>query len=328
MEKDVLALNEIVQNKRTIEHPQHGTFVIRRPNFNIEAQIKTAEVRQVNADLQLRTVLEDPDRGTTREVPAILTRKARADQLNFHGLWTDKEIADVEEAVDAYREVCAQLEIAGFEGGWVLEEEIEELQTKLRAAVGDSELIKDVAPDLLDASTEEEFAKARSELSLRAKNPEVDDLLENAARVHRLVALYNKGIKAHADFVVRKVRELELFAETVESRAERAVQVAKVFYCAALPNGERPWNTTQELMSESTDKVRWLFSEIERFERMDPGESAEESRRKERFNFLLPRQLRDASVSVDSPVVDESNPDGALLEETPSDSTKDSDTTE
>lgn len=327
MMSDTVLLDEIAKNERVIEHPEFGRFIIRRPTHGVEAQIETARTRQINRDLQARDVIEDPITGERKEVPAFLTRKARADQLRFHGLWTHEDEYMLEEATDRYRDVAFKLEAEGFEGGWKLDEDLNALREKIRSVLGNKadkhkDAIDTVVPYLLTAAEGERpqdqdtglsYSEARLKLQKVTKKPEMDRLLNEADRLHRLVSLYNEGVKAQAEMVAYRIREISLFSDTLESRADRAAHVAKVFYCTFTEDHKPVWKTIPDLEKEPSMKLRWLLGEIERFERVEPGETEEDIRRRERFNFLSPYQGTPES-SDDSPEAPSSNLDGDSAE--------------
>jgi hypothetical protein len=323
MTNDAVALNEIATNERVVEHTDFGRFLIRRPTHRVEAEIETARTRQINKDLQAREVVLDPN-GEQKFVPAFLTRGAKAEQLQFHNLWTLENDIAIEEALNRYREVCKELDEAGFEGAWVLDEHLVQLRSDLNRVLGvkadrHADHVSAVAPDLDNLSTLLQlksdvvlaaFGEARAALRKAGKCAEMDKLLNEADGLHKLCGLYADGVTAQAELVQLRMIEFGLFADTLEARADKAAQVAKVFYCVLDPRTKKQaYGSVAELEADQIDKVAWLLGEVERFERLDSNLSEMEAKKRERFNFLAPLPVR-SDKSDALPATETSKPAG------------------
>lgn len=305
---DITALNEISKNEREITHPDFGTYVIKRPTHGIESKIEDVRTRQMNKDLQTLEIVEDPETGDRERVPAFLSRNNKSKMLSAHGTWTVEDDLKVLESEARYREVCLALDEAGFEGGEKLNTEVGELKARLIARLGSpgeglKEQVEEILPSLEfvkegDAFYFDEeiimgrYAKARKEIHEFARSPIVDEILDETDKLHKRVMLYRKGVSANADLVTLRIREISLFADTLEARAENASRKAKVFYCTFNPTGERSWKSMADLEEEPTLKIRWLLEQIERFERLD---FTTEAGRLNRFNFLQPLPAQSSS---------------------------------
>lgn len=335
---DSKILQEIADNARRISHPEFGEFTISRPTNRIQAEIDTARTRSINRDLQAREIVEDPYTGESKEVPAFLTRSAKAEQLRFHGLWTLENETEIERATEAYRNACFDLDAAGYDGVEPLESGLKEVRTELTAILPAkekiTEAIKVVAPDLNtaidgpDLTTDAEIEKygaAREVLRKAGKSFQVDSLLERADNLHKLCGLYRNAVKAQAELVAMRIVELGLFADTLEARADKAAQVAKVFYCTKTQDGKRPWSSIADLEQEDLEKIHWLLTEIEKFERIDPSATEEDLRRQDRFNFLAHQRnvLFGELLGAGKP-----KPDGDSAKDESTTSTEDSDSSE
>jgi hypothetical protein len=288
---DATLLNEIATNSRTISHPEYGTYVICRSTYSIEAQIESVRTRQMNSDLQARVSIEDPITGEATAVPAYLTRAAKAEQLRFHGIWTEKQEAELQAAIDEWMKVTQPLDEMGFEGSQALEDALEDLRKRLSVKLGDKfadELL--VLVPVLDTAlayqaTDEALATyrtARLAVKKGMKSVGVDELLDEADKLHKQYSLFAAGIQAQLHMVGLRVVEIQLFDDTIEGRADNVENLAKIFYSTTDPDtGKCPWSSFVALSQEATTKIKWLVGEIRRFESLEDA-----SRPVDRFNFL------------------------------------------
>jgi hypothetical protein len=325
---DIMLLNDIATNRRTITSDKFGTFVIKRPTYAIESQVEAAKARQTNADLQTRHLIEDPMTGDKREVPAFLSRHAKGKELRFHGLWSDELEEKLNNSAEEYRDVALRLDADGFEGGQALNDSILEVKASLHEIFGDGMVkeietvcptltrLVDVPIDMTEAMSV--YGKARKALSKAGKSRSVDDLLDAADRNHRLLMLYREGLQAQTTYLAYRINELELFSETIEARSEQAGRIAKVFFCTEDEDGKSPWANMSEMLKVSKEKMAWLLGEIERFERLDPEDMDADGPKKDRFNFLAAFRVSPAAGLEDSPETDPSSQDSASAEDTSS----------
>lgn len=327
---DKAIVAEIARNSRIIEHPEYGTYVVRRPTYQVQANIESARARSINMDLQTVQSIEDPATGDVRQVPAYLTRQSKAEQLKLHGIWGPQHERDLQEAIDKWRSVAEDLDKLGFEGSWVLDTQIQELKKNLSKHTPEK-----LAPELvvvcpsLDAAFDDKderykaYTAARSTIKKATRSMVVDELLRDADRLQKQLELYGDGLKAQAEMLALRMNELSLFSDTIEARADKAGQVAKIFYCVQDPDtGKAPWRNTNELTDAPSEKVAWLLGEVEKFERLEPEDEGKDPRRKDRFNFLGSLQVP-AVPSEDSPEETTSKPDGDSATDQPNSSSED-----
>jgi hypothetical protein len=322
---DAKTLNEIATNRRMITSDLFGTFQIIRPTYSVEAQIESARARQINADLQERTAIEDPITGLAKEVPAFLSRRSKADQLRFHGLWSDEHEQRLEEVAETYRDTALALEGASFESADTLVAGITGIREQLaknfkskNLSLEEELLILCPSLDSVFDGTEpvarvEAYKAARQAVGAAAGSPVVDELLDELDKYQRQLELFRDGVKAQTELFALRINELSLFADTMEARADKAGQLAKV-YCCTLDahTGKCPWKTQAELARQSPKLVPWLLMEIEKFERLEGTDapSADENKRADRFNFLAALGVFPSASSASSPEEQPSSPDG------------------
>lgn len=321
MQNDIIVLNQIAVNERVVEHSEYGNFLISRPTHKILADIESYRTRAMNRDLQTRDVIVDPLTGEKQYVPAYLTHQAKAEQLKFHGIWTDEDVTKLEAASTAFRDICAELEKEGFEGVSKVEARVNELRAKAIEILKDKfetdeqvreavDIIFSLPYGAIVEDAEAKFGAARDTLMKASRTHAMSEVVEAAQSVYKQSMLCRRALQAQAELVALRMREIELFRDTVESRADQAARVAKVFYCTKHPLTKKPyWETIADLEAEPSEKIGWIFEQIEKFERLE-SVSEEEQERKDRFNFLRFLWELPSALSDDSPEAEPSKQDG------------------
>jgi len=337
---DHTVLTEVALNKREVSHRVWGgPFFIRRPTSRVLSKIDTVQTRAYNRDLQTKERIydsEDPSKSTL--VPAFFTRAAKEKLLKEHGDWTEEDRQRTVGAEDEYRKVCFELDSAGYVGMDFLLEEYKELSEELKAILGKNAdkyekelrilipLYNDNDLSAEDASVED-FLAAKKVIDKAAKSAAALVLLDRLGELHKQYKLYIQGISAQTKLFTLKLKEISLFADTVEARSEKEGQLVKIFECVEDTDGNKLWKNVNACEDSSPEFLGWLLQEVEKFERLDPAANAEEDPSKNRFNFLS--QLGGISTLLgDSQDPTESNEDGESQMEVQLNSSTDLDTTE
>lgn len=313
-------LNEIALNSREITHPEWGTFIINRPTNRILSQIASTRTRALNRDLQEREKVFDPSTEKYKLVPAFLTKQGKKKILEEFGDWTPEDDEKIKELEQRYRQVCVALEREGFEGVVELNksytEALQALQRLLESKSGDySEELPILFPmDYASPEgeeterTPERYAKARASVERKAKDIEVVEVLGIVDKLYKQYDLLMQGIKAQGDLYVKKIEEITLFSDTAESRADKEAQLVKIQSCTKNPDKSLVWASSEDCQNEPPDKLSWLLTEIEKFERLDPNQP-DNDKVGSKYNFLSP--ILDTLVeSDDSPEEETSKQDG------------------
>jgi hypothetical protein len=334
MEHDRTILNEIAMNRRVVQHPIYGSFIIKRPTNKIQSLIDTVRTKSLNKDLQTKMMITDPETGKEKPVPAFFTKKMKHKVLVECGEWTEEDEKELEQADADYRQICRDLNDLGYISVARTLEAYKEIFERVTAIAenkgknvdaqmevlfpildtlksGDLEEI----PILPEASDEKEFAAAGQKLEKTLKDLEVVNLLSTLTDVHKQYVLIMRGLQAQSRMFVIKLKEISLFADTIEARADGAGRVAKVFYCTFREDESKAWKTLEECEDRDQELLNWLYGQIEKFERLDPMET--EETQADRFNFLFPQGLTKGHLGdlQDQPL---SNSDGEPQEATPS----------
>lgn len=330
---DRVIFNEIALNKREITHPVYGSFIVRRPTNKILSIIATEVTKSSNRDLQARDIITDPETGEKKKVPMFLTRSAKMKLLRELGEWTDDDETALLESEAAYRDVCIKLNNENFNGVHELMAGLKEVYEFIHTKAEDKGALEAVKSDINtlfpmrssfedfedndypDAPDGKSYGAAKNSVEHALKDLEVVQYLDTLDTLYKQYALYLEGISAQTKMLLSRVRELEMFADTIEARADLAGRIAKVYHCTLTSSEQKPWRTLDECQDSPQSLVSWLLSEIEKLERIDETASEEDIKRRDRFNFLLP--LGDMNVSSeDSDVQRISKTDGESLEKT------------
>ena len=331
-------LQEMALNRREIKHDVWGSFIISRPTNKVLAKIETAKTRSLNKDLQSTIMVEAGDE--VKEVPAILTRKSKEKLLRLHQEWTDEDDVEMRETADAYQKVCFELDDAGFTGVDFLTKDYEEIHEKLKVKLGkkyeeNKPKLQIVIPTLAEEKQPEEteeaviksFVTAKAELENVLKDLSLSDDFNRLDELHKQYRLYLQGIVAQTKLYMIKLKEITLFSDTVEARAEKEGQLVKIVECTKNLDKSPVWTSVDECQESTQDKLSWVLGQLERFEQLDPTEDIVDERVRNRFNFLFP--LGAMSIwSGESDAQRESKEDGESQENTPSNSIEDLGTTE
>lgn len=326
-------LNEIALNRRKVSHPVWGSFIIQRPTNRILSLMETERTRSLNRDLQEKEKVRDPMSGEAKLVPAFLTRKAKAKILEDIGEWTKEDARLTEEAEERYRNVCVRMESAGFEGVDELLKSYGDCLETIRDLIPEEDLKRLEAPlaaafpldeDILNLD-EKKYDAAKRKILKEVKSREVSNLFKEVDRFHKQYVLLRDGIQAQTDLYTMKLREVTLFSDTVEARADRATHMIKIAHCVLGENTEeRLWDSVIDVEDEPADKLRWLLNEVEKFERVD-NNNIDSTAKVGKYDFLSLLSAPNESYE-DAPDPQLSNPDGEPSEKTESDSSEASDT--
>jgi len=341
-------LQEMALNRREITHPVWGSFSISRPTNRILGKVETAKTRSLNKDLQSTLLVTDPGNSNlTKEVPAILTRRSKEKVLRLHQEWTDQDDEEMREATTGYQTVCFDLEEAGFTGIDFINLEYDEIHARFKEKLGSrydkhAILVKTVIPtarleevETLEDELPEEVTEEESVANYVAAKTKLENILQDLSLsedfkrldiLHKQYLLYLKGIFAQTRMYTIKLKEITLFSDTVEARAEKEGQLTKLFECVRRTDRSKVWDSVMDCEESSPEFLSWLLREVERFQNLDPTEGEQDERVRNRFNFLFPLGAT-TTLLGESDAQRKSNPDGVLPEETPSSSSEDSDTT-
>lgn len=303
MENDRTLLDQIARNERVVTHRTFGTYVVRRPTNRVQGLIDTARTRSINKDLQTKDMVVDPETGKLKAVPAFLTKSSKMKLLAEHGEYTEADEKAILEAEREFREVCKELNDLGFEGTKSLLADFKTAYQVVLAKVGDkdvSEPLKVIFPmaeefskgvdlydlsDLPSSSDDKEFAKAKKAVEKALKDMEVVSMLNEVQKLHKQYGLVLRGLAAQSKLFILRMREMTLFADTVESRADYVSRLNKIFHCTYKIDGNKAWASQDACDDSNPDLLNWLLTEIEKFERLDPEDP--EDTTKDKFNFLF-----------------------------------------
>lgn len=297
---DSQLLTEIAANEREVSHPKLGSFLIKRPNHRTFAQIDSARSRAMNADMQTKVSIVDPETGKSTFAPAYFTRNHKKKVLEQFSEWSEKDEVDITEAEQAYRNACIALDSAGFESTKVVLDAYEVAYKEMVALLGPEKVEKLSAPlgslfpeTVLDNTIEGlktlsgNYITARSTVEKAARSNDVSALLDRVDVLHKQYDLLLLGMETQTALFMLKLKEITLFADTIESRADKTAQLVKIIHCVLNPITRTPkWSTVDACEEESPELLGWLLNEVETFEKLEEPVAGEKD--PNRFNFLLP----------------------------------------
>lgn len=320
-------LDEIATNRREISHERFGDFIIKRPSNRVLSLIDSAKTRSMNKDLQTKEALDSGG-----YVPAYLTKKSKKRLLQEHGEWTQEDDDAIELAQSEYRLACMELDKTNFESVDMTLAELDEIKSYLLDKGLDPKKFKkelsilfpghDDGPSEELAPLQDGYDKAKKRVVAALKDVEATRVLDGLDGIHKQYYLIQKGIEAQAKLFLYKTKELSLFSDTVESRAENAGHIAKISNCVYTPEENLYFTSPEKCRDSEQDMLAWLLQEVEKFERLDPTMTAEDEVRMNRFNFLFPSVDINAS-SEDSQDLTESKQDGSSAKEIQNNSSED-----
>lgn len=286
--------DELLRNERTFDHPTFGPVRIRRPNGRQERLI--ADIRRK----QYQTDLFDDNMKSRDEIEKRAIEK---------GMWSADIPRRIEELTAKMGEAMAVLEALKFKS-------LDELLTDYRKNVADlivlfegNEEIQDVVRAYFNLDLDP-TSEARAKIVENAPSTVVDDLLEDGERLRSQVHLLTEMGKVRKDLEELQKRQSRLFVDSIESRADRAEEMATIYYCITnLESGKPLWPTFEEIYDAPPEQIEKLVWQMHYFRH---GILPEFQERLAKYGFT-PRLNDTAPSSGDSPAQPTSSSDGELV---------------
>lgn len=304
---DRVLFNEIALNQREVTHKIYGSFIVKRPTNRILSLIETAMTKSSNRDLQAREVVVDPETGKTKKVPQFLTKNSKMKLLEELGEWSEDDSLAIQEAESEYRRICSELHNAGYIGLEDLLGKLREVysfitskakeknkEDKVQESLAQLFPMKDAFeldtsnPQLPDQVSGEEYIALKKSVEKTLKDIDVVNHLDILDSLHKQYGFYLQGLSAQTNMLILRLREISLFSDTIEARADFAGRLAKVFYCSFTPDLKKVWESIEDCEDSPQELINWFLSEVERLERLDPAGTEEDLKKRDRFNFLSP----------------------------------------
>ena len=292
---DVVLQAELLRNERIIQHPTFGAVRLRRPTPGQERQIADIRRKQYQTDLRNDDILSKD------QITALAIKR---------GMWSE----DTQERIDALMkrtgEAMGVLDSVGFKGIEALTKEYLELTAKLSAVLPETDEVKEVVNRYFDLTLKTSL-KDRTFLVQQATSTEADDLLDTGDNLRVQIELLQELGKVRKELQTLQEKQTRLFVDSLESRTDRAEELARIYYCATgVETGKPLWPTFEDIWSAPPEEIEVLVLEMHYFVN---GVSDEFKETLAKYGFLK-RQSDTSGSSDDSPVLPPSNSDGESAE--------------
>jgi hypothetical protein len=305
--------HELFYNERVINHPAFGKVRLARPTLEHEKQI--AEYRRK----QFQTDMRDPD---------ILSRGELEKLAIARGMWDPERSKRIDELNARTGEAMGLLEAVGFKDFDVVMSDYDETVNKLLALFPDPEdaEVENVPKQVREAITKyftidapRPTLKERNFITDNATSSEVEDLLDTGDVQRTQLDLLKQMSEITKELQTLQKERTRLFVDSVESRADRAEELATVYYCATKDGtGERLWPSVDDMRRAKIADVDHVMMEYHLFRN---GITEEFRTTLEKYGFH--KRLTDTGDSSDaSPDQPPANSDGALAASEPTSSSE------
>lgn len=294
--------HELIYNERIVQHPRFGAVRLRRPTPEQERLIAEARRKQYHADLKDESIL------SRDEIEAIAIRR---------GMWSPELSKKITELTQRVGEAMAILDAIGFKS-------LDGLLDAFNNAVSD--LLKEFEDEEIRAAIrryfsfdKEEAGKSEDKLKIlkAATSSRVDELMEEAENLRAQIRLLENMFEVRKELAELQARQARLFMDSIEARADRAEELARVYYCCTdAATGKHLWPTLDDLWKAPAEDVEFLLLEYHYFAN---GITEEFREAMEKYGFIR-RLTGTKPSSADSPDQPQSNSDGESVGSEPTDS--------
>ena len=242
---------EIVTNRRYVEHPVYGRLQLRRPTPALDAAIAEQRRKVYHRDLQDKS---------------ILTRKQIANMLAERGIWGVEDDQKMTELMARSGDLIARLTALGYDTIQDLFMEISRVHTQLIEQLEEAdEPVLSALGRFFDVDSPVNMTDLTT-LRGASTTSTVDDLLERGNNL-RIQAEYVKELsQVKSELSEMMTQQATYFGDSIEARAERAQNMAKIFYCVTKDGGQPVWDTFEAMWDEEPENVAWISSQIFYFE--------------------------------------------------------------
>jgi hypothetical protein len=238
---------ELIFNERTVEHPERGRIKLIRPTPKLDRLIADERRKQKNKDLL------DPDVLTRDQLKKIATQR---------GIWSEADETRVQDLSIRMGEIMAVLELTQYNS-------FPELLAQFRAVR--VQILDKLEPDSEGYTAAFRFLDLEREPSTRDRiliqkaggSTELDELLEEASVVRKQMSLLEEMMEVRQELNKIHVRARDLFEDSLEARAERAEEMARLFYCTRTAETDSPlWSSLDAAWESKPDFIQWLSTEM------------------------------------------------------------------
>jgi hypothetical protein len=245
--KDVVLLDEVARNERTIHHKKFGGVKFSRPTPRKERLI--ADVRRMQSNSDLR----DPD---------VFTRDEIEKRYVERGAWSKEKSARMEELTFDVLRMMGQLEGSGYDSVEAVLIDYQTLHLKLLSKMEPGSASAEAVNRYFDMKTEPTYEDRKLILEA-ATSTEVDDFLEEADLRRTQYDYLNLLADTRKELKELRRAQERMFVDSLESRADRAEEMASLYYCAVSADTGNPlWPTFESMWDEDPQVLAELIMEL------------------------------------------------------------------
>lgn len=258
--RETILREELVRNERFIDHPTFGRVCLKRPTPRKERLIAEVRRKQYHKDLQ------DPD----------ILSKAQLENLAVNrNMWSRDKADRLADLSHKSGEIMGVLDGLGYRSLEDLTGEYQETYEKVSNLLKPKEGEKlskrdqkslDDATAALERYFDPDEGPSPTDKKLimdAAPSTEVDDLLDTADRLRVQIDLLRDLSEIQKDLRELQEEQSRLFKDSLESRADRAEELAQIYYCCtAEETGDPLWPEFDGILDADPDDVETLMMEM------------------------------------------------------------------
>jgi hypothetical protein len=286
---------ELLRNERIVQHPTFGAVRLRRPSPDQERSIANERRKQFHRDMQDESIL------SRDQLERLATQR---------GMWSPDMREKIEDLSRKTGQAMGILEAIGFKNVETLIADYEQSRLGMIALVEENEETQAAMTRYFDLDGEA-LLTDRSLIANGAMSSEVDDLLDTADALRQQIKVLTEMAKVRRELSDLNLKQTKLFVDSLEARADRAEELARIYYCVAHATTGAPlWPSYDAMWQANADDITHLMDEMYFFLN---GITDEFKNILGRYGFL--QRLSDTDDSSDgSPVQPQSKTDGELQE--------------
>lgn len=291
----------LIENEHVLAHPILGPVRFRRPTPNQERLIAEERRKQYQKDMQDENIL------SRDEIQTIAIRR---------GMWSPDLTQKIADLTIQTGEAMGLLNMLSFNS---LDDLLKDHKRVVEALLmtfpdeGEGSEYRETVRSYLDLNNEGTAAQ-RKEIADNATSSDVDDLLDEGDKLRTQIELLTSMAKVRKELNELYEKQARLFVDSIESRAERAEEIATLYHCTRNAETGKPlFGSLSEIWDAPAEIIEWLTLEMHYFRQ---GVTEEFKATLGKYGFI--KRLSDKNdSSEDSLVQPPSNSGGESVERTP-----------
>jgi len=245
--EDTILLNQIVDNEHIITHPTFGKVRLRRPTPRMEKLIAEERRKQYHSDIR------DPE---------ILSKSQLQKFAEERGIWSTDKDDNYNRLVTRMGELMGLLESLKYSSVENVIHEYYDKVEKLTEIFGEDSEVVPVIDRYYDLDMEQNNDDVKL-IREEAPNTTVDDLVDELHTLRTQITILQELAKVRKSLSELQNIRAELFVESIESRAERAEEYARLYYCTEKEeDASRLWASFDDIWDTKPEDLGVLITEM------------------------------------------------------------------